>query len=443
MVLNLKFSVAGLLTGIIAAALFAISFQGLRAQDAFFEHPPISYGSTEVNDPVARLISRIESGEIQLEYESSKTGYLRSLLAALDIPLSSQTLVFSKTSMQVHKISPQRPRAIYFNDDVYVGYVQGRGMIELGATDPQQGAIFYGLAQQPPTDQSVSPEIMRDRGQCIVCHASSRTQNVPGYLIRSVYPNRSGHPQFNQGSFNIDHKSPFDQRWGGWYVTGTHGAMQHLGNQTFDGDGPVDLQLGANQESLDDLPFRLVLGEKYPSAHSDIVALMVLEHQVQMHNAITFANFETRLAVHQNQTMNQILEREQDYVSESTERRIVAACERVIEYLFFCDEFELTDPVIGSSSFASEFTAAGPFDSQRRSLREFDLQKRIFRYPLSYLIYSESFDQLPDQVRLPIIARINQILSGQDTSEKFQHLNSEIRSAIRDILHETKPEILK
>lgn len=268
---------------------------GLTAQRYSFEGEPIAYQTTPVRDAVALLKEKLESGESELSFDSQH-GYLKSLLDQLDIPVSSQTLVFSRTSQQVHKISPGKPRALYFNERVYLGFVQDGGMLELAATDPQQGAVFYSLSQQ----SAARPAIIRDTGQCLSCHASPRTQQVPGYLIRSVFPGPSGHPHFGSGSFDTGPHSPFRERWGGWYVTGTHGQMRHMGNRVFEKDERDGLDQGANRTHLQGL----VSTTPYLSPHSDIVALMVLEHQTQMHNAITFANFETRQALHQSRTMN-------------------------------------------------------------------------------------------------------------------------------------------
>jgi hypothetical protein len=403
------------------------------AQRASYEQPPIDYHHASVNDPVAQLQAKLESGETELAFDD-KHGYLKSILDQLDVPESSQTLVFSKTSLQLHRISPRRPRALYFNDDVYVGWCQQGDVLELAATDPQQGAIFYTLKQTAEPH----PAITRDRGHCLSCHASGRTQNVPGYLIRSVFAGRSGQPNLGSGSFTTDHRSPFAERWGGWYVTGTHGRMRHMGNVYFDEDDEQgDRDTGANQATLD----RLISTDAYLTPHSDIVALMVMEHQTQMHNAIAAANYETREALHQMAHMNELLEREPGFLSESAERRINKSAERVVTQLLMCDEFELTDPVQGTSDFATEFVNRGPRDARGRSLREFDMQRRLFRYPCSYLIYSAAFDQLPDQVRSRVADQLRAVLDGTDQSPQFAHLTPALRADILQILRDTKPTL--
>ena len=418
--------------GLFAILLGFVSLAPANAQPGSFEREPISYLKAEVNDAVAKLAQRVASGEVKLAYDE-KLGYLPAVLTELEVPASSQTFVFSKTSLQLQRISPRRPRALYFNDEVYVGFCQQGDVLELAATDPQQGAIFYTLDQ---TDAG-PPNFIRDRGQCLTCHASSRTQDVPGYLVRSVYSNAAGHPILGSGTFTTDHTSPFEERWGGWYVTGKHGAMRHLGNLTYSNrDQDPDLDPGANQEDLEKY-FRT---EPYLTPHSDIVALMVLEHQTQVHNAICAANFETRMALHQSFQMNEALDREEGFISESAERRIEAVADNLVRYLLLADEFPLTSPIEGTTNYAAEFAARGITDRQGRSLRELDLQTRLFRYPCSFLIYSAAFDGLPPEVKDRVVRKILDVLEEERPNPSYPFLTPANRAAIREILVDTKPE---
>jgi len=407
----------------------------VRAQSSTFEQPPIDYLNAPVNDPIAQLADRISAGTTKLDFDD-KQGYLLAVLKELDIPISSQTLVFSKTSLQLQRISPRRPRALYFNDDVYVGFCQNGDVLEFAATDPMQGAIFYTLDQS----KADSPEFVRDRGSCLTCHASSRTQNIPGYLVRSVFADGSGYPILGSGTFNTDHTSPMEERWGGWYVTGTHGTTKHMGNVLYDKDdirGNRELSdKGSNVTSIDGI----VSTTPYLSPHSDLVALMVLEHQIQMHNAIAAANYETRQALHQSFQMNELLERGEGHISESAQRRIDAVAENVVRHLLMSGEIRLSQPVAGTSGFAEEFASRGRRDSEGRSLRELDLQDRVFKYRCSYLIQSPAFDTLPDQVRTRIFDRLVDILVDGETSKAFEHLAPHDRKVVAEILTELKPE---
>jgi hypothetical protein len=418
---------------LVIAFLIAVACKQAAAQ-IDFEEQPINYQKAEVNDPVAKLASKITAGEVTLEY-APKFGYLKAALEALEVPVTSQMLVFSKTSLQLQRITPRQPRAIYFNDDVYVGFCQAGDVLEFATTDPNQGATFYTLKQ----DGNGAPQFVRDRGQCLSCHATNRTQSVPGYLVRSVFADRAGHPILGSGTFTSDHTSPLEERWGGWYVTGKHGSMRHMGNRTYTEEDSVkaDREQGANLESLD----KFISPAAYLSPYSDIVALMVMEHQTQMHNAIAAANYETRHALYQSFQMNEILDREPGYISESADRRINAAAERVLRYLLMCDEFPLRDKIAGTSGYAEEFSAKGIKDSKGRSLRDLDLEHRLFRYPCSYLIYNASFDSLPDEVRKRVSTGLLAVLEGQDKSPNYAHLNPTTRREILEILRDTKPTL--
>src|SRR6516162_3925939 len=242
------------------------------------EAEPINYAKAPVDNAVSRLEQRLAAGKATLTYEAG-FGYLRSLLRELNVPQSSQTLVFSKTSLQRHRIAPTRPRAIYFGDDVYVGFCQHGDVLEVTAIDPGLGAVYYTLDQKSPD----KPRFTRQTDTCTICHSSSANQVFPGNLVRSVYSDEDGLPILSAGSHRIDQTSPLEQRWGGWYVTGTSGKRKHLGNLTFHGDpdpNHIDNSAGLNLTGLSDR----IKTSAYLTPHSDIVALMVLEHQAEMHN---------------------------------------------------------------------------------------------------------------------------------------------------------------
>jgi hypothetical protein len=400
---------------ILVPALFPALLAAQSALTLSIDDESIGYHTRPLSDPVTLLQQRLDKGEASLKHEDGR-GYLRPLLKLLGIPESSQVLVFSKTSFQQHLISPETPRALYFNDNVYVGYVQGGDVLEISSVDPLQGAIFYTLDQRPKD----KPRFAR-RDECLQCHASPKTLSVPGHLVRSVFPDSSGFPQIQAGSFDVDHATPLKERWGGWYVTGSHGSQRHMGNVLVkDKDAPekLDVEAGANVQKLD----KYFDTSAYLTPHSDIVALMVLEHQVKMHNLITRVNYETRMALAQQAVMNQILKRPADEWSESTRRRIERTSEALVSYMLFTDEAVLTGKVKGTSGFAEEFARAGRRDTKGRSLHDFDLERRLFRYPCSYLIESEAFRNLPKPALDYILMRLEKLLGSAD------------RAAIREIL---------
>jgi hypothetical protein len=273
----------------------------------------------------------------------------------------------------------------------------------------------------------------------LICHGSSQTKEIPGHVVRSVFTDAGGLPILSSGTYRIDQTSPLEKRWGGWYVTGTHGDQKHLGNLIVRGKmdrDEVDNSAGLNQTGLDG---RLDTSG-YLTPHSDIVALLVLEHQADAHNYIARANFLTRQAIHHQQSLNRKLKEPADRIWDSTKSRIKNAAEPLVEYLLFSGEAAFTAPIHGTSGFAEEFAQRGPRDSRGRSLRDFDLQTRLFKYPCSYLVYSPSFAALPHEVKDHVLHRMHEVLSGQDTSGKFAHLSAADRAAIDEILAETLPD---
>jgi hypothetical protein len=406
-----------------------------RASD--IERPPINYGTAPTSNPVSRLEKRLASGQARLDYDD-KVGYLRSLLHELNVPISSQTLVFTKTSLQRERIKPGTPRALYFSDDMYIGFCQNGAVLEVTAIDPQLGSVFYSLDQ----DKGEKPRFTRQSDTCLICHGGSTNQGFPGQLVRSVYADADGYPILASGSYRIDQTSPLSQRWGGWYVSGTAGKQKHMGNLVVRGrNRPENVDNTPNLNCTD--LGKYFKTDRYLSPHSDIVALMVLEHQAEMHNLITRASYQTRMALHDEAELNKALGRPADYRSESTTSRIKSAGEPLVKYLLFCGEAKLTDPVKGTSAFAEEFARRGPRTRDGGSLRDFDLRARLFKYPCSYLVYSPSFDALPAAVKDYVLRRVYDVLAGKETGDDFAHLSAADRKAILEILRETKPDLPK
>lgn len=365
------------------------------------DHPAIEYSTRPVNDPVAELNKKLDEGTA-LEYEPAH-GYLRAVLNALRIPLESQITVFAKSSFQQHMISPKNARAIYFNDTVAVGWIRGAPMLEIASVDPRQGTIFYALNQF----KGAKPRLTR-RDDCLTCHESYDTLGVPGMLLRSVYPANNGYVIRELGSYNSDHRVPFAHRWGGWFVTGKTDALSHLGNAAFKGETEAE-SVDANLQG-------------YLAPGSDIVALMVFDHQMHMTNLLTRVGWETRFALHE-KTL--------------TQEKLAGIGREIADYMLFLDEARLVSPVRGTSGFQEKFAAQGPFDSKGRSLRQFDLDRRMMRYPLSYMIYSPAFDGLPEEAKGAIYQRLWRVLSGVEPSR----ISADDRRAVAEILRDTKKDL--
>ncbi len=406
----------------------------VRAADDF-ERDPINYSQATPDNVVSRLQQRLEAGQASLKFDGDR-GYIDAVLKELNVPVSSQVLVFSKTSLQRSKISAKTPRALYFNDEVYIGFCQSGDVVEVSVADPQLGTVFYSMDQ----DVEEPPKFLRQTDACLLCHGSSNTHYVPGHTIRSVFADAAGQPILAAGTHRTDHTSPLKERWGGWYVTGTHGEQEHLGNlvvRTKRVPDKIDNSAGQNVTDLS----TLIDVAPYPAPHSDLVALMVLEHQADAHNFLTRANFETRMALQYEKSLNRELGEAPEHRWDSTKTRIKSSGEALVKYLLFSGEATLTGPVHGTSGFEQEFPTRGPHDSRGRSLRDFELQTRLFKYPCSYLVYSPSFDGLPGEMKDFVLRRMYQVLTGADSSKEFSHLTAADRQAILEILRETKRDL--
>jgi hypothetical protein len=411
---------------LVGFGLWALGFGWLLAQGpgletTFFDgtsHPAIGYGLQPADDAVARLDAAVESGQVRLEYDS-RSGYLPALLRALDISTDTQLVVFSKTSLQSPMIAPDNPRAIFFNDSVVVAWPRG-GLIEVAAQGPSHGVSFYMLDQT----RTPTPRFQRPRS-CLVCHVSYATLNVPGLLLRSVATASDGAALPYLANATPDHRTPFEERWAGWFVTGGTAGVRHLGNATI--ARPRAPDAAATPASV---PLASMAGRfdpaGYPSLHSDVAAHLVFTHQVHMMNLITRLGWQTRVT---------LADRAPDAA-----RSIAAAAVDFVDYMLFVDEPRLPAPVTSASGFAERFGALGPRDRRGRSLRELDLRTRVLKYPCSYLIYSPAFDALPAEARTAIYARLSAILAGKITGERYQRLTASDREAILEILRDTKPD---
>jgi len=380
-----------------------------------FADEPINYRSQKLADPITKLQKRLDCGSAVLHYDA-RHGYLKAVLDELRIPVSSQVLVFSKTSFQFQQIGPATPRALYYNDDVYAGRVHDGKFLEFISFDPMQGAVFYVLDDH----QTEHPLFERAAVDCVQCHVAPATRNVPGVFMRSVFTRATGYPAAGTRTFVTGQESPISQRWGGWYVTAAGGAERSMANAIVSDP--------KNPEQVTSLAARFDRAD-YLTASSDVVALMVLTHQTQMHNLITQTNYLTRIA---------LCDETNNKAAQPASARYERTAEQLVRYLLFTNEVPLESPIKGASGFAEEFAARGPRDSHGRSLRDFDLNSRMFKYPCSYLIYSEDFDALPLPAKDYVYRRLFEVLSGQDQSPEFSSLTGEERRAILEILVATK-----
>ncbi len=401
------------------AAQRAGSFQGSS------DDPAIAYSTTTALDNlVADANRKLQDGTIQLSFEG-RSGFLRSTLEALRLPVDSQLLVFSRTSLQGPRIGEQNPRAIFFNDRVALGWVRGGDVLEVAAHDASAGVVFYALEQR--ADAANGPPQFKREFRCLGCHVTGDTLGVPGLLMFSTT-----HPepaQFSGIPHPIDHSDSLRQRFGGWFVTGSTGSMEHMGNDVAALEGRASHEL-ASVEGLFD-------ADGYRALTSDIVAHLVFTHQAGMTNLLTRAGWEARAA---DPSLHPLLTPEPG-MDERIAAMMAGVAREVVDYLLFVDEAKLPDRVRGSS-FAERFATSGPRDRKGRSLYDLDLNHRLMKYQCSYLIYSPAFDALPPLAKGPIYRRLWQVLSGQEQSAQYRSaLSLADRQAVVEILRDTKKDL--
>jgi hypothetical protein len=407
---------------------FSLLLALIPAQDSPWAGAPLEYGERVSHDPVAVLSARIEAGEVSLA-DDERFGLLPALLEALDVPIESQTTVFSRTSFQAKRISPRRPRALYFSDDVYVGYVPGSRTYELTGMDAELGPVFYTLRE--------SAGFERQTHTCLQCHAPSSNGDMPAHLVRSVHPDQAGMPVLRAGTSFVDHTTPYEGRWGGWYVTGAPENMRHLGNQMLaEGEERLDPAASVHGDLTE-----LCMTDSYLAATSDIVALLVLEHQTHVQNVLARAGYDARRALYDQRALNGALGNPPEARLGSTETRLDVAVRRVVKALLMVGEPPLPGPIGAESAFTDLFQARGRRGPQGRSLRDLDLKQRLFRYPLSYLIHSPSFSGLPEVLRERIWLELWLVLQGIREDDEYDALSRGDRETLLVLLAETRDDL--
>ncbi|MES2604770.1 MAG: hypothetical protein V4603_07510 [Pseudomonadota bacterium] len=411
--------VAGVLLGVFAAGQLA------SAQELYDkEYPQMGYGRTPPTDTYTKLMQRLAESGQKLPATDSR-GYLDALLKELDIDPSSQVLVFSKSSLKQRFIAPQTPRSLFFNDEVYVGFVPGSRSLEVAAMDPNQGPVFFDVSQ----DAAAEAPFKQETSRCLRCHDSySMTGGgVPRFMLSSVIAGADGNVVSHELSEITDMSTPLEQRWGGWYVTGNSGKQTHLGNFIV-----TDVAVLAkrpwvgqtNQEKLDTYADLAI----YPRQTSDIIALLVLQHQVDVQNRLVRLNYESRKLLAENPNAD--------------DAQLQPLVMPVLQGLFMVEEAPLADAVEGNAGYREWFEQRGPATADGLSLRQFDLQSRTFRYRLSYLIYSAAVDALAEPVKTLLFRDIKAVLAGDSILLPRFELPAEERATITAILQSTKPEVL-
>jgi hypothetical protein len=384
------------------------------------EHPTIEYAKRPTSDRVAKLNDAIARNQRTLTRDS-QTGYVRSLLDALGLSVDSQLLVFSKTGVQRAYTGPHNPRALFFDESVVVGYVPGAPAIEIAAEDPQQGVVFYTIDQSAAT-----PPVPVRRTSCLSCHVSASTLNVPGLIVRSNTIGDDGNVMPQLPSAEVSHQTPHPDRWGGWFVTidtssTPYAQRAHEGNITFSAKGNTSNQVfidwqDSNPES-----------RGYLSPLSDIVGLLVFDHQTHAINLLTRLNWESRVAAYDGRP------------AESTDD-VRALVNELADYLLFVNEAPPLVPLVPIAGFARQLEGKFPKDHLGRSLGQLNLDTRLLKYPCSYMVYSTAFDGLMPPVKAAVYRRMVEILTARDRQSRYARSTAADRQAVLEILRETKAD---
>jgi len=385
-----------------------------------WELPPIRYSETAPSASFEALLAGVDfAGVGQVEK-------VKRVLRALSIPEESQILVFSKTSKQNDLISPWTPRALYFSENAYAGYVPG-GMIEVAVHDPVLGVVFYLLDLGNPERQRV---VRRETADCLSCHGTARTEEVPGLLVRSVFPDADGRPLLSLGSSVVDASTPLASRWGGYYVTG-RSSLPHLGNRVFREDEGLP---GAAVITLTDVSGK-INASRYPRPTSDVVALMLLEHQCDLQNRMTAAAMRYRRVY----WLGKLLAKDSDPDKETAGRLADEDAKKIVDRMLFRNEAAIGDGVEGDEAFQNTFTHRFPKTAGGDSLADFHLGSRLFKNRCSYMIYSKAFAQLPERIKSATLKRLRAVLDGAEAQDEFDYLKEPERKRITAILKETLP----
>lgn len=420
---------------LLVVGLTGLLTPGTQAQQAEpFEEPPINYSATQTNDRATAINAAFQSRADEIRSMPAKKR-LKWLLDELGVPVESQILVFSKTSMQRDLINPETPRVLYFSDEAYVGW-SVTGSFEVSVFDAKLGTTFYLFDQHAAKDVP----LLERSGDCLLCH--SRHEHTPTLRTRSIYPDGNGEPLSGSGGANIAPSTPLAERWGGWYVTGTKAPFEHRANLTgkkaADFEGPNALPT-RNLATLDGV----VDTHRYLLKTSDVIPMLMHDHQVHVHNVLSTANQDARIALHRWPAMREILGLPKDAPPQGSCVVVFdSQAEKILDALLCRDEAAWPSGGIQSDGvFASAYAKTSKPDARGRSLRDLDLQTRLFRYRCSPLIYSQSFATLPRELRDIVLLRLSSGLRAFPPSPSFGHLADAERVAIHEILTQTMPDL--
>ncbi|HEX2749278.1 MAG TPA: hypothetical protein VHM91_14820 [Verrucomicrobiales bacterium] len=390
----------------------------VRADPQRFEKAPHDYWKRPLSDPFTVWLGKVSKGEAQMPAGDEIT-VMRGLLKEFSVPVSSQMIVYSATSRQAI-ISPYRPRALYFTDELYIGYVPG-GRIEVASIDPQAGPVFH-IFDFPRSERAT---VRADRStRCMECHAGFDNHEIPKLVIDSVIVNRQGGALETWRTEKSGHDVPLSERFGGWHLTGAASLGVNHGNT-----------LGQMNQGkltvLDNPPGRLFSLDRYPLPTSDILPQLMHDHQAGFINLLTEAIYKVR----------ELTTPEHGALTPADEKELDRHAADITAYMLFQKEAKLPPSgITGDPGFIRDFRENRKAIAGDHSLKEFDLKTRLMRYRCTYMIYTNYWANLPALVKDRCWQRLKVLLGPDGTSGTAPWLPSVERAAIRKILGGTLEE---
>lgn len=401
----------------LSAAALAAETKEPRVMD--FRTPPHSYLDWKPKDRFAQLQDRAQKGEVKLDTSNDKA-FLSSLLEALHIPITSQIMVFSASSLQSEIINPRNPRALYFNEDTYVGWVPG-GLVEIIAADPEMGPMFYVFNRLRPGGPV--PDVQRST-KCMNCHAGNATRRLPGLIAESLLVSRAGS---SLETFRRDvqgHQIPLELRFGGWHLTGQHNLSHHKANvMGIPQNGKNELS-PVEPGQYSDLSLHLL-----PT--SDILPHLIHEHQMGFENRLVYAIY----------TMRQLKNDNKGLFGSAAKAEIEERAQELARYITFADEAKFPGKgITGDAAFTKDFLSDRRTTKAGLSLKDLDMKTRIFKHRCSYMLYTDTWKEAPKDLKERVYYHMALYLRDQPDA-LHAHLAPGERVAIRSILKETMNDL--
>ncbi|MBK8094005.1 MAG: hypothetical protein IPK32_19045 [Verrucomicrobiaceae bacterium] len=385
-----------------------------------FRAEPHNYATWQPKDRFAELLQRVEKGEVTLDTTDDQS-MLRSLLTALKIPVSSQLLLFSASSLHSEIINPRNPRALFFNEDTYVGYVPG-GVLEVAAADPERGPIFYVFDRMQPG----GPMPRLERGtKCFNCHGGVATKGLPGLIAESLLVSQAGSSLETYRRDEQGHHIPLENRFGGWHLTGGHHISGHRANV-------YGLTRNGRTEKQDVIPGQTWALEKHLLPTSDILPHLIHEHQIGFENRLVRGIYTVRQLKHERKGM----------LGNTELTEIDTWAQEFARYVLFADEAKFPSSGIqGDSVYAKAFQEDRRASKRGLALKDLDMKTRIFKHRCSYMLYTDTWKHAPKELKDRVYFRMAEGLRDAQPNPALAHLSIEERRAIREILKDTMTDL--